>query len=145
MARYAALPFLTTTCIIGHVTSNIGRSAPRGRRPRPLAPAFALFGSPTRSGILVLLALLGDSYPRELSRLLDAGLFAVQSAVDALEREGVISTRLIGRTRRVALNPRFYGAEELRRFLLKASAGRRELIEAAASVRRRPRRREKPL
>lgn len=139
------MPFRQTTCNIGHVTSNIGRQVAKGRRPQRLTPGFALFGNPTRSGILVLLALLGDSYPRELARLLGTGLFGVQSAVDALEREGAISTRLVGRTRRVALNPRFYGADELQQLLLKVSAGRRELLDAAASVRRRPRRRGKAL
>ncbi|MGH7737205.1 MAG: winged helix-turn-helix domain-containing protein [Candidatus Tyrphobacter sp.] len=125
------------------MTNTNGRGLRReGRR---LRQGFALFGTPTRSGVLVLLALLDESYPRELARLLGAGLFAVQSAVEGLESDGAIASRLVGRTRRVVLNPRFYGAAELKALLIKVSSGQRQILEAAASIRPRPRRRGKPL
>jgi DNA-binding MarR family transcriptional regulator len=67
-----------------------------------------LFGSPRRTELLILLALLEESYPLELARMLSAKRFSIQTMIDSLELEGVVATRLIGRTRRVSLNPRFY-------------------------------------
>ncbi len=104
-----------------------------------------LFGSRTRTRLLILLNLLEESYPRELARLLDAPLFSVQRMVDALEKEGCVATRVIGRERRVSLDPRYIAAEELRALLSRLSLAEPELELAAASLRRRPRRRGKEL
>jgi len=104
-----------------------------------------LFGSPSRSRILTLVALLDQSYPRELARLSDAPLPSVQRIVNDLEREGVVATRIVGRNREVSLNPRFYGADELRSLLLKYAKRDPELERRASALRRRPRRAGKPL
>ncbi|MFY9739659.1 MAG: helix-turn-helix domain-containing protein [Candidatus Cybelea sp.] len=78
-----------------------------------------LFGSPSRTKALALVGLLEDTYPRELARLSGAPLSSVQRMVNDLEREGVITTRIVGANRQVSLNPRFYGANELRALLIK--------------------------
>lgn len=104
-----------------------------------------LFGSPSRTRVLTLTALLEDTYPRELARLTGVPLVSVQRIVNALEREGVLATRVIGATRRVSLNPRFYGVGELRALLLKYAKSDPELERRAASLRRRPRRAGKTL
>jgi DNA-binding transcriptional ArsR family regulator len=83
----------------------------------------AIFGSPRRTEILILIALLEESYPREISRLLRAPLLSVQKIIDALEVEGVLVTRLMGNQRRVTLNPRYYGAKQLRELLLRLADG----------------------
>ena len=51
----------------------------------------------------MLLALLGESYPTELSRLLDAPLVSVIKILNGLELDGVVATRRLGRVRRVSL------------------------------------------
>jgi hypothetical protein len=78
-----------------------------------------LFGSTSRSKILTLVALLGETYPRQLARPSNAPLPSVQRMVNDLEREGVVVSRIVGANREVRLNPRFYGADELRSLLLK--------------------------
>lgn len=99
-----------------------------------------LFGSRRRTEVLILTALLGETYPTELARLLGAPLYSVQTIVDALDREGVVATRLIGRSRQVSLDPRYYCQKELKALLLRLSQGEPALQHAAASRRSRPRR-----
>lgn len=94
--------------------------------------------------MLVLLGLIEESYPSELARLLDAKLYSIQTIVDSLESEGVLVTRPLGRTRRVLLNPRFVGYNELRALLWKLGEQDTELQRAAAKRRGRPRRAGKP-
>lgn len=104
-----------------------------------------LFGSPSRTKALTLVGLLEDTYPRELARLSGAPLSSVQRMVNDLEREGVIATRIVGANRQVSLNPRFYGANELRALLLKYAKRDPGLERRVASLRRRPRRAGKAL
>lgn len=104
-----------------------------------------LFGSPQRTDILVLLALLGDSYPTEIARLLDGPLRSAQRILEDLEDEGVVASRLLGRTRLVRLNPRFFAARELEVLLLRLGEGDPRLRRVAASRRARPRRGGKEL
>jgi hypothetical protein len=108
-------------------------------------PRNKLFGSRRRTEVLTLVGLLDETYPSELARLLKAPLFSVQKIVDSLDREGVVSTRVIGRERRVALNPRYMAHGELRELLLRLAASEPALGDLAAKVRRRPRRRGKSL
>lgn len=104
-----------------------------------------LFGSPLRTRLLVALALLEESYGSELARVIDAPLFSVQRAIDALEAERVVTTRVIGKERRVSLNPRFTGANELNALLRRLAIDFPEINDAVESVRRRPRAKGKPL
>src|SRR4030095_4003774 len=103
------------------------------------------FGSETRTRALLALRLLGDSYARELARVLDAPLSGVQRALQSLERDGLVAARALGRTRAYRLNPRFYArreADQLMALLVEADA---DLDRRTASLRRRPRRAGKPL
>ena len=63
-----------------------------------------LFGSRTRERVLKLLGLIERSYARELARVLDEDLSVVQRTVDDLERDGILASRLAGRTRIFELN-----------------------------------------
>jgi hypothetical protein len=104
-----------------------------------------LFGSAPRSKILTLVALLGETYPRELARLSNAPLPSVQRMVNDLEREGVVVSRIVGANREVRLNPRFYGADELRSLLLKYAKRDPSLERRVSELRRRGRRAGKAL
>jgi len=112
---------------------------------RELIPPLKLFGSRTRTSVLILLALLEESYPSELARLLDARPYTIQTMVDALEKEGVVASRTLGRTRRIVLDPRYRAASELRALLQKLAEFEPRLQDIAASKRARPRRKGKPL
>ena len=104
----------------------------------------APFGS-TRTRVLVLLFLVGSSYPRELSRLLRQSLSVVQKALAGLEREGLIAAQTMGRMRLFRVNPRYFARTELEALLARLADVNSELRARAATVRRRPRRTGKPL
>ena len=104
-----------------------------------------LFGSAVRTAVLMLVAALGDSYPRELARLLDAPLLSVQRVVDRLEAERILVTGIVGGVRRVSLNPSWLAARELLPLLLRLSQAYPGYEQALQSVRRRPGRRAKAL
>jgi hypothetical protein len=95
--------------------------------------------------VLTLIACLGETYPRELTRLMGAPLVSVQRIVDGLELDGVVSSVVRGRQRRVSLNPRWFAANQLRSLLLRLAEGDPRYEALAASVRRRPRRSGKAL
>ena len=104
----------------------------------------APFGQ-TRTRVLVLLSLLGSSYPRELSRLLDQPLSVVQKALAGLERDAVVAAQTIGRTRLFRLDPRYFAYREMNALLERFADVDKDLKKRAATVRRRPRRTGKPL
>jgi|ERR1700674_175916 len=108
-----------------------------------LAPS--IFGSPLRTRILVLTALLNETYPSELARLVKASPYSVGLAVDRLERERLVATRRWGNERRVTLNPTTAYGRELRALLLRLAETMPEYEESIRSMRKRPRRRGKPM
>jgi sugar-specific transcriptional regulator TrmB len=103
------------------------------------------FGSRTRTQSLLALRLLGESYPRELSRLLEAPLNSVQQALQGLEKDGLVVARAAGRTRLFRINPRHFAYAELMQFLLRLTEAEEDLIQRVEGLRRRPRRTGKPL
>lgn len=103
------------------------------------------FGSNTRTRVLLVLQLLGDSYPRELSRLLELPLSVVQKALRSLERDSLIAGRTTGRTRPYRINSRYFASAELRQLLIKLAEPEGDLKRRLAELRKRPRRSGKPL
>src|SRR5687768_9385320 len=101
----------------------------------PQVPIWALmvlmlsspFGGQTRTRTLVALALLGSSHARELAR------------------DGLVAGRLVGRSRVVSLDPRYFARVELAAYLARLADGDEELRRAVSELRRRPRRADKPL
>ncbi len=104
-----------------------------------------LFGSSRRTEVLAAIALLDETYAREIARLLAAPLLSVQRIVDGLERDGIIATRTVGVERRIEFNPRFFAVIELKALLLRLSDRNEPLTDAVKSLRRRPRRKGKAL
>src|SRR5882672_5964753 len=103
------------------------------------------FGGQARTLVLLALSLLGESFPRELARLLDVPLNGVQQALRGLEGDGLVAGRSAGRTRLYRLNPGYFARQELEGYLKRLSGAETELVERTASLRRRPRRAGKPL
>ncbi len=110
-----------------------------------IARDVGLFGTGTRTNVLLLLALLGESHARELARILGATPSNVIKAISSLEQTGVVSGVLEGRTRRVSLNPRYPFRGELIPLLEKMATSHPGLVEAVSGLRRRPRRLGKTL
>jgi sugar-specific transcriptional regulator TrmB len=102
-------------------------------------------GGRAKTGVLLALELLSESYPRELSRLLDAALFGVQEALRGLERDGLVAARSAGRTRLYRIDPRYFARTELKDYLRRLLEAEPQLRRRAEELRRRPRRASKPL
>lgn len=107
--------------------------------------APGLFGTRNRTNILLYLTLLEESHAAELARLIDTSLSNTQKTIDSLERVGVVSGAVIGRERRIALDPRYFAYQELRSLLDKMVLANPEIIHRAIGLRRRPRRSGKSL
>jgi len=97
------------------------------------------FGGQARTRALLALRLLGDSYPRELARLLESPLSNVQKALASLELDGLVVGRSVGRTHLYQLNPRYFAADARLAYLARLSEPDEDLKERAGAVRRRPR------
>jgi DNA-binding transcriptional ArsR family regulator len=105
----------------------------------------SLFGSLFRERVLKLLVLIEPAYPRQIATLLGAHLVSVQNAVVALGDLGIIASRMVGRTRLVELDRRWYAASELRALLERLAQADPEIRKIATTVRQRPRRPGKPV
>ena len=103
-----------------------------------------LFGSPLRSDVLVAISRLQPTYPAELARVLVRRPIEIQRSLESLERAGVVSTRMLGRTRVVELDRRFPGAGELYSLLLRLSE-ERKYSDRFRDIRKRPRAMRKSL
>jgi DNA-binding transcriptional ArsR family regulator len=104
-----------------------------------------LFGSNTRSRVLMYLALAEESYPTEVATALGAAKLTIQRILRDLEELGVIASRLRGRVRLVSLDRSWFAAAELQALLKRTASADEGIVAAAASVRRRPRRSGKSL
>jgi len=105
-----------------------------------------LLGSLNCERVLLFLTARDEGYAREIARFFATGLGPVQKQLEKLEAGGVVFSRLAGRTRLYALNPRYPFLQELRGLLEKAlSFYPEEAREELLLNRRRPRRTGKPL
>ncbi len=75
--------------------------------------------------------------------LLDEDLSVVQRTVDDLERDGVLASRLVGRTRLFELNRTYQHYAPVRELLARMGQNDPEIVKAAQNVRQRPRRARK--
>lgn len=94
--------------------------------------------------VLVAIRLLEETWPAELVAVLGLRLYSVQRILAAYERDALITSRLMGRTRRIALNPRYFAFRELDALLWKLGTQDADLQQKLAERRRRPRRPGKP-
>lgn len=105
-----------------------------------------LFGSVNKEKVLIFLYSREEGYPNQISRFFKTSLDPIQKQLEKLEDGGILYSRMAGRTRMYAFNPRYAFLKELKALLEKAlvfyPANKRE---ALLMVRRRPRRREKSL
>ena len=104
-----------------------------------------LFGSRLRERILKFLALTESAYPRQIATLLGEHLVSVQNSVAALQDSGAVASRMVGSTRLVELDRRWYAAAELRALLDRMAEADPQVRQASATARTRPRRPGKPI
>lgn len=105
-----------------------------------------LFGTINKEKILLYVYAREEGYPREVAKYYGIDLRTIQNQFEKLELGGVLYSRMLGRTRLYAFNPRFVFLEELKQMLDKAlSFYPEEDRERLLMTRRRPRRKGKPL
>ena len=105
-----------------------------------------LFGNETVSKVLLYLVNYGSGYPRAISETFEISISQVQRQVERLEREGVLVSRMVGRTRLYSFNPRCFYFRELEGILKKTMDRLPEdLKEKYFRKRTRPRRAGKSL
>lgn len=105
-----------------------------------------LLGSVNAERCLLFILARGEGYASEVARFFDTDLYGIQKQLDKLEAGGVLASYKAGRTRLYRFNPRYAFLKELRALLEKAldfyPAEERKRL---CIVRKRPRRRGKPL
>lgn len=103
------------------------------------------FGGRARTEALLALCLLGESYAREIARLLGRPLSGVQKALRSLEDDGLVAGGSRGRTRLFRLAPRYFAYDELQSYLERLTEAEDDLRRRVGELRRRPRRTGKRL
>ena len=93
-----------------------------------------VFGTAARTKILVAIALLEESYPREIARITALPLVSVQRAVNDFDADGVTASRMVGQQRNVRLNPRYFAGAELRALLVAISPALPQLVETIGAI-----------
>lgn len=105
-----------------------------------------LLGSVNAERCLLFILAREEGYASEMAKFFDTDLYGIQKQLDKLEAGGVLASHKVGRTRLYRFNPRYSFLKELRALLDKAlgfyPADEQERLRI---VRRRPRRRGKPL
>ena len=108
----------------------------------------SLFGSKTIEKILFYLLVNDRCYGSQLHKVFNESLSPFQKGLDRLEAGGIIVSFLEGKTRIYQFNPRYPFLSELKKFLEKAY----EFLPSEfkdrfyqPSIRKRPRRKGKPL
>lgn len=101
---------------------------------------FGLFGTGTRTTVLLAISLLEETHVQELARVLSIGKTTVRNTIDTLEQSGIVAGVLEGRTRRIRLDSRFVAYSELKSLLEKMTFANPALLSAVSELRRRPRR-----
>ena len=95
---------------------------------------------------LLFILARGKGYASEIARFFDTDLYGIQKQLDRLESGGVLASYKEGRTRLYRFNPRYSFLRELSALLDKALGFYPpDEQERLRVVRRRPRRRGKPL
>ena len=105
-----------------------------------------LLGSANAERCLLFILAREEGYASEISKFFDTDLYGIQRQLDRLETGGVLASYRVGRTRLYRFNPRYSFLKDLKALLKKAlgfyPVDEQERLRV---VRRRPRRRGKPL
>lgn len=105
-----------------------------------------LFGSETAEKVLLYIQNYGSGHPRGIAVTFDMAVSQVQRQLERFEREGLLASRLVGRTREYRWNPRYLFLAETQALLEKALTNLPDdYLEKYFRARMRPRRKGKPL
>lgn len=105
-----------------------------------------ILGSKCREQVLQFILANESGYATEIKNFYNIGLDPVQKQLERLELAGVFVSKNIGKSIVYSFNPRYAFLNELSALLLKAREFYKpELKESLIMIRKRPRRKGKPL
>ena len=105
-----------------------------------------ILGSVNSERVLLFVLTRDEGYASEMAKFFDTDLYGIQQQLDNFEIGGVLASKKVGRTRLYRFNPRYSFLKELKALLNKALLFYpQDEQERLLVVRRRPRRRGKPL
>jgi hypothetical protein len=106
----------------------------------------SLLGSKNAERVLIYILAREEGYAREIASFYKTDLKSIQMQLDKFEKNGILVSRAVGRTRPYVFNPRYPFLNELSKLLEKAlSFYPLEKQEELKINRRRPRARAKAL
>ncbi len=111
-----------------------------------IAVLEAILGSTSAERVLLFLCARESGYAAEIARAFETDLSPIQKQLERMERDGLLISRTVGRTRVYEFNPRNPFVAELQSLLNKALDLYPEEIKNSLLLdRRRPRKKSKPL
>ena len=100
-----------------------------------------LFGNATAPKALIYLQLRDSGYPLAIAQTFSVPVNQVQRQLERFAVEGILSSRMVGKTRIYSFNPRCFYLDDLRGLLKKAAAQLpKEELAKITLTRERPRR-----
>ncbi len=106
----------------------------------------AIVGSEGAERVLLFLAARTSGYPSEIAKTWSMDVSTVQNQLLRMERDGLLVSRMVGRTRVYEFNPRYAFKDEVKALLNKAVTHLPSVVQERLTLqRRRPRRTGKPL
>lgn len=106
----------------------------------------AIVGSVSAERVLLFISARDEGYAAEIARVFETDLSPIQKQLERMERDGLVISRKVGRTRVYTFNPRNPFVPELKTLTNKALAMLPENLQDELLLnRRRPRKRAKPL
>jgi DNA-binding MarR family transcriptional regulator len=106
----------------------------------------AIVGSEGAERVLLFLAARGSGYAREIAACWSMDISTVQNHLLRMERDGLLVSRKVGRTRVFEFSPRYAFKDEVAALLAKVlSSLPSDTLEILTLERNRPRRTGKPL
>lgn len=105
-----------------------------------------ILGSVNAERCLLFMLCRDEGYASEIAAFFDTDVYGIQKQLDKFENGGVLVSNTVGRTRVYRFSPRYAFAKELKELLEKAMTFYpTDEQDRLRIVRRRPRRRGKPL
>ena len=105
-----------------------------------------IFGSKCREQVLQFILANESGYATQIAKFYNITVDPVQKQLERLEFGGILISQKVGKTILYGFNPRYAFLDELRSLLLRAKEFYKpELKENLSNIRKRPRRKGKPL
>lgn len=106
----------------------------------------AVLGTPSAERVLLYLAAREEGYASDIARTFSVEPNPIRGQLERMERDGLLISREVGRTRVYSFNPRYAFLKEVTAMMERAlELAPKSIREELLMNRRRPRKKNKPL